>query len=255
MDMDQYRPMGLPDYALMHSYTLMLLPLFAMVKLTSGRLKIIALTLSCLFFYVITQTSVTTNLFVSFFILLFVVLINVHNVKQTFVGAAVTLLVIFILYKAGAFLWLVDSLMPYFEDTDVAFKLQDFHDSLVSGTITGSSITGRMDYHGISKDNFWANPIIGGGFAGGHSKILDILGCSGLVVFLPFALVLWHCMKLQAAKAFGKYPRIMIYASYAFAGVYLYEKGIFGAPGFLFLLVLVPTAIFYVCSLNQSKSS
>ena len=146
----------------------MLLPLFAMVKLTSGRLKIIALTLSCLFFYVITQTSVTTNLFVSFFILLFVVLINVHNVKQTFVGAAVTLLVIFILYKAGAFLWLVDSLMPYFEDTDVAFKLQDFHDSLVSGTITGSSITGRMDYHGISKDNFWANPIIGGGFAGGY---------------------------------------------------------------------------------------
>ena len=117
------------------------------------------------------------------------------------------------------------------------------HDSMVEERLQGATIIGRMDYHQISKDNFWNNPIFGGGFAGGHSKILDILGGMGIIVFIPFAMSIWSCLKQQISQTRSLNARSFIYFSYFAACIYLYEKGIFSAAGYLTTLVIVPSAL------------
>ena len=133
--------------------------------------------------------------------------------------------------------------MPIFDGTAVAYKLQDIHDSMVFGSVQGESITGRMSYHQISKDAFFENPIFGIGKAGGHSKILDLLGCMGLLVFIPYFAIIWNTMKMQIRNISTQLAAAFIVCGYLAAAIYLYEKGIFGAPGYLIMIVVVPSII------------
>lgn len=250
-DLESLRPVGLPDYSLMHSYTLMIVPLCLLIRGNKGKYKILAWILTFLFFYMVTQTAITTSLLLLVVIFLFAILYKENSGWKTVMGLVASSLILFVLYSQGFFLWLVDGLMPYFEGTSVSYKLQDFHYSLIQGSITGSSITGRIDYHGISKNSFWENPIIGGGEVGGHSKILDILGSMGLLVFVPFAMIIWKSMRMQIARvSYSKEMRAFLILGYAISFVYLYEKGVFGASGWLFMTVIVPCAI-----LAQSKEA
>lgn len=253
-DFSAVRPIGLPDYALMHAYTLLLIPLCFSLKTTAYKSKLLSVALLCLFFYLVTQTAVTTSLFVSVTIFLFSLLYSAEHRGRSVALCIMVVFVLFFLYNYGFFLWLVDSLMPYFNGTAVSFKLQDMHDSMVGGKLQGGSLTGRMDYHQISKDNFWNNPIFGGGFAGGHSKILDILGSMGLLMFIPFAMTIWSCLKQQISQTSSLNARAFIYFSYFSAGIYLYEKGIFSAAGYLTTLVIVPSAIIALDRWNDSSS-
>lgn len=243
LDISDVHPLGLPDYALMHAYTLMLIPFCFSLKTTVYKHKFLSIGLLCLFFYLVTQTAVTTSLFVSVAIFFFSIIYSAEHRMRFFVLCVMSVLILYVLYEFGFFLWLVDSLMPLFDGTAVSFKLQDLHDSMVGGRIQGGSITGRMDYHQISKDNFWYNPIFGGGFAGGHSKILDILGGMGIIVFIPFAMSIWSCLKQQISQTRSLNARSFIYFSYFAACIYLYEKGIFSAAGYLTTLVIVPSAL------------
>lgn len=250
MELDGIRPLGLPDYGLMHSYTLMLIPLCLMIRNNVGKYKIMAIVLLVLLFYMITQTAVTTSLFLSLFIFIFACLYDEKNGQKTFIAFLVVSVLLFILYKLGVFLWLVDSLMPFFEGTAVSYKLEDFHDSITTGTLTGGHIIGRIDLHSISRESFWNNPIFGGGIAGGHSKILDLLGATGLVVFIPFIMIIWKSYKSQISVVMqDKEAKAFITLCYVISFVFLYEKGLFGNSGWLFMTVLVPCAI-----LGQRKS-
>lgn len=238
------RPLGLPGYDLMHSYTLVLVPLCYMLRLEQNmKRRFLIMGLILLFFYVITQTAVTTSLMVSIFIFLFMVIYSEKNVNATVFGVLLMGGLIYALYFAGFFLWLVDSLMPIFDGTAVAVKLQDFHDSMMLGKIQGDSITGRMDYHQISKDAFFENPFFGSGQAGGHSKILDLLGCMGIVIFIPYFKIVWGTMKMQIHGLKEQLTSAFIVLGYFAAFIYLYEKGIFGAPGYLTMIVIVPAII------------
>lgn len=239
---DVLRPIGLPAYDLMHAYTLLLIPLLYIVKYAPRVIKLVAFALAVLFFYVVTQTAVTTSLIVSVVIALFALTYSADNNQKTIISLVVIGGVCIVLYNSGFCLWLVDALMPFFDGTVVTYKLQDLHDSMVSGSVQGGTLTGRMDYHQISKDNFWMNPILGGGVAGGHSKILDILGCTGLVMFIPYVMILWSCLKMQTANL-NKRSRAFVMFTYATACIYLYEKGVFGSPGYLSMLVIIPSAI------------
>ena len=240
---DTIRPLGLPDYGLMHAYTLFLTPICYYLKYAKKTSKAKTILLLLLFFYVVVQTSVTTSLLVSAVIFSFTLLFSKKNKKGTIVLAFFFAFVLYLLYYLGFFLLIVDTLMPLFEGTAVSGKLQDMHDSLVSGTIQGETITGRMDFHQTSVDSFLKNPIFGGGLAGGHSKFLDILGCSGLFVFIPFIMFIWSSLKKQTSVCTSSMCRTFVVMSYVAAGLFLYEKGLFGASGFLSLLVIVPAAL------------
>jgi hypothetical protein len=248
------RPLGFPGYDLLHAYTLLLLPVALLVKTSHSRSRIISSVIFLLLAYVVVKTSITTSLFVMVLIILFSVAYNVKRPNLTFVGLCIIAILIYILYEQGFFLWLVDYLMPTFKDTAVESKLQDFHNSMVYGHLGGGTIDARTDFHQYSKDSFVYEPLFGGGKAGGHSKVLDVLGSMGLFGFIPFFMILFSTIKSWAKIASDKASKNFIYFSFIVAGVYLYEKGIFGGPGFLSMLVLVPCAIVYIGNSTKRKS-
>ncbi|MDY2698853.1 MAG: hypothetical protein SOV61_04830 [Lachnospiraceae bacterium] len=239
------RPIGLPGYALMHAYTLVLLPLFWMVKNHRKNWQLISLALSLLFVYIINQTAVTTSLFIGIFILFFVMLMNPYDTKASTMRFGILAVILLVMYYTGVFLVIVDGLMPFFEGTAVEYKLIDMHDSMTLGHVTGDHLTVRMDVQKQSQEHFFANPIIGSGDAGGHSKIWDVLGTMGLAAGVPFLMTIWTSMKLWCRASVNKEMLYYVYAVFAAAFVFLYSKGLFSGEGWLFMTVIVPCIIMW----------
>lgn len=240
--LDFTRPLGLPDYTLMHAYVFMLPGLCMYMKKHTGRGKIISLLLIVLFYYVITQTAVSTSITMGLLIILFSLVYDDRNKQKSVLWGVIAVSAFFAAYQMGLVLAFVDWLMPFFEGTAVSFKLQDVHDSIVNGAIQGGSFEGRADHHELSQLSFLANPIFGGGKAGGHSHVLDTLGTVGLVGFIPFFMTVWIVMK-NYVNIVGKNDRIYMYLVFAISAVYLYNKGIFGSNGWLFMCVIAPSLI------------
>lgn len=242
MDMEN-RQIGLPGYDLMHSYALMILPLCLYIKKSVRFYKLLNLVLLLLFGYIVVQTAVTTSLVIIIFTVFLVLLYKpgriIYNSSIVIIGSMVLLL----LYYSGFFLNLVDWLMPCFENTAVYFKLQDIHYSILKGTITGDSLTARMDYHQLSWASFFRNPIVGAGNVGGHSKIIDVLGSMGLAGAIPYLMFIVSVLRKYVQLNKLREYRAYICVSFIMAFVYLYTKGIFGAPGYLFMMVIVPSLI------------
>lgn len=236
------RPLGLPDYTLMHAYVFILPGLCMYMKKNVGYKKIVSLILMVLFFYVITQTSVSTSITMGLLIILFAIIYNDRNKQKSIFGGIIAACAFFAAYQMGFVLAFVDWLMPFFEGTAVSFKLQDVHDSIVNGALQGGSFEGRASHHELSQMSFLEDPIFGGGLAGGHSHVLDTLGTVGLVGFIPFFLMVW-CVMRNYTDVINKNDRIYMYLVFGIAAVYLYNKGIFGSTGWLFMCVIAPSLI------------
>lgn len=244
MDEAIARPAGLPDYTLMHSYAFMMVPMLLAIKQFKGKNCIIAAILSFIFAYVIIRTSVTTSLFAMLASAILVISYNGSNKLGAFFILMILAFLGGVLYYSGTLLSIIDGLMPFFDGTAVSYKLQDFHDSMVQGHITGDSLTSRADHHAASIDSFWSNPILGGDIAGGHSKILDVFGTMGILGGIPFLLVVWSSLKQNLSVVYDNYIKTFLYVSYLIAFIYLYQKGIFGATGWLFMTVIVPCCLY-----------
>lgn len=246
------RPLGLPDYDLMHAYTLILLPLCLCVKKSETKRRVLYLSLFLLFAYMIIQTAVTTSLVIMSAVILFAILFDIRKILRSVLILLLVLFIGYVFYQLGFFLVLVESLMPYFEGTAVAFKLEDIHTSLLQQQVTGGSLTTRMDYHQISKDAFLKNPIIGSDISHlGHSKILDMLGTMGVLGFIPFLMMIISVMRSYIVRIKDREFNSYLYFSFFISGIYLYTKGIFGGPGFLFTFLLVPSLILSVKYSNK----
>ena len=233
---------SLPGYALMHAYTLMIIPLFVAIKKTKKILRFFAVASLILLLYVITQTAITTSLFVAVLCILFISCYRAKSKYKSIIFFVILAFIVYFLYVDGFFLQVTDWLMPFFDETAVSNKLNDIHRSLVNETIQGGSITGRINLHNVSIGSFWANPLFGNGFVGGHSKILDILGGMGLCVFIPFIMIIITPLKYYIKKLNDEFS-VYIIATFACAGIFLYEKGIFDAEGWLFMLVIAPSSL------------
>ena len=207
-------------------------------------MRYVNVALLLLFSYMVTKTAVFTSLVVMLIIFLFVYLYDVNSKERSVFVLGVVLLMGYVLYECGVFLLIVDGLMPYFEGTVVISKLEDLRASLIRGEITGGTITTRMIVHQQSKDAFWENPLIGSELVHlGHSKILDLLGSMGLLAFIPYIMILCSSLKSLIVHVKDRELKAYLYFSFIIAGVYLYTKGLFGSPGYLFTLVIVPSII------------
>lgn len=242
-EIEVVRPIGLPDYALMHAYTLIYVTLLLYYREAKFKNRWILVFVLLLFAFVITRTAVTTSLLIIIFSTIFIFAYNPHRITQSSFWVGMFALFLYIFYKAGIFLVCVDAMIPYFEGTAVEPKLADFHISLTHNKIEGGSMTVRMMCHDMSKRCFMADPMLGTKGVGGHSKILDILGSMGLVAFIPFAMVFLSSLKAHLSQIKEKYLKYNLIIIYAISLIYLYSKGIFGCSGWLFLYVLCPSII------------
>lgn len=247
------RPKGLPGYDLMHAYTLMILPLCLWVKESAGKIRYCYLAILLLFAYMVTQTAVSTSLVVMAVAVLFARIFDIKKLQRSILVLSLLLFIGYVLSQYGFFLKVVDGLMPYFEGTAVSLKLEDLHTSMVQGQVTGSSLTGRMNHHQTSIDSFLKNPIVGSDLAGRHSKILDLLGAMGLLAFIPYFMILYTGLRRYAFRIKDKELKSYLYFSFILAGVYLCTKGIFGSPGYLFMMVIVPCLLMCVSSFKRKN--
>ena len=110
----------------------------------------------------------------------------------------------------------------------------------MQGHVTGDSLTGRQDYHGMSINSFFSNPLFGGGMVGGHSSLLDRLGGMGLVAGLPFIMIFVSFFKRMIRVYKTTMAKEFFVVGYIVAFVYLINKGNWGGESWLLLMVLLP---------------
>ena len=234
---------GLPGYPLMHAYTLFLPVLCYGVKAFGGTKKWWALGGLLVLCFVVYDTFVTTSLILMIATIIFTVFYSDKGNALFFIIFGVIAIAIYILYEAGAFISLIDWMLPAFEGTPVESKLNDFKDSMLQGHITGLTITERMDFHDVSKQAFYNNQIIGTSVAGGHSSILDRLGGMGLVGALPFIMMFVTVLRQTYKLYTTKLAKTFFFVGIVVGFVFLYNKGLFGSEGWLVYTVLMPMGI------------
>lgn len=240
---EQIKILGLPSYTLMHAYTLFIPVMCYGTKVFKDRNRIACLVGLVVLFVVIYYTFVTTSLIIMVAIVLFTIIYNAQNEAMSFM-VSVVLLIIFLIFSNTDFLiGLINGIMPFFEGSAVEFKLNDFKDSLIQGQITGSSITGRMDYHEISRQSFFINPIFGYPRVGGHSSLLDRLGGMGIVGALPFVMIIVSYIRQMIKLFTTRAAKLFFWTGIITGFVYLYEKGLWGSEGWLVYMVLMPMGI------------
>jgi hypothetical protein len=237
---ESLKVLGLPSYGLMHAYTLFLPVLCFCVKAFEGKMKLFysfGLVVLC---FVIYDTFVTTSLVLMIFVLIFTVLFSEKQQQQSLLAMFVAAVIFFVLYEVGFFVTLIDLIMPFFEDTAVEPKLIDIKNSMMQGHVTGESITARQEHHAVSIESFLSNPIFGSAQSEGHSTLLDRFGGMGLVVGVPYVMIIISFVKRMSLMYKTKMAKMFFKIGVLVSFVYLYNKGNWGSESWLFLMVLLP---------------
>ena len=150
------------------------------------------------------------------------------------------------LHTSGFFIDLFDVLIDFFTGTAVLPKIEAFKNIYLNGDIenSGGSVTGRMNLHDMSWKAFGENFLTGGtSSVGGHSSLLDRLGGMGLFGFIPFVMIIVSQAKMTLRLLRNSEQRVYYYLGLGAALMILYQKGLFGQEGWLFLVVLLPGLI------------
>lgn len=243
---------GLPGYSLMHAYTLFAPPLCYGLRYANKKIRLISIVALAILSLVIISTYVTTSLIVLLGIIIFTILYSSKRTLLFWGVMSLIALILYICYEDGLFVDFIDWIKPWFSDTAVEQKLDDFRASMVEGQLTGGTITVRQNLHDISWNSFFENPLWGTSVVGGHSAIIDRLGGLGLMGALPFLMIIItftiHAKKMLFTKESRSFFILGIVASF----LYLYEKGLWGAESWLIMMVMTPMAI---CVLEKSLIS
>lgn len=242
---------GLPNYSLMHAYTLFLPALCYATRVFKGYQKVLGIFSVLVLLFVIYSTFVTTSLLISLAILLLVFTYRSTNTTIYLVLLLFLFFTLWALNQTGIFVKLIDAIYPYFEGTAVDSKLDDFRASLVGGELQGSNIVGREGLHNISWSSFFNSPIWGNPIVGGHSAIIDRLGGLGLLGGLPFIMMFVSFYRMIHPRLLNPQIRFFFIIGFGAGMIYLYEKGLWGCESWLMLMVMMPSALLAVNSVKK----
>ena len=234
---------GLPGYALMHAYTLFLPVMCYAVKYFKGWRKWIALLGLFVLCYVVYDTFVTTSLLIMIGILSISLVYTGKNPGVFWFVVLLGFLILYTLYLMGFFITLIDWILPTFEGTPVAVKLHDIRDSMTMGELTGGSLVERRSLHRKSWKSFMSNPLLGGGEVGNHSSILDRFGGMGIIGGIPYIMLFITYIKQTKSLFQTQSAKVFWWIGLVAGAFFLYQKGIWGAEGWLFMMILLPNGI------------
>lgn len=136
---------------------------------------------------------------------------------------------------------ILDYLLETYDGTAMADKIQDFQDIISGGTGRHATIDGRLDYQQGAIDGFINNVLVGSTYdgTGGHSILLNRLGTTGILGFIPFVMIIYFQFKqwyIRIPEA-SKYYYLL---SWLGVVILLYGKNTFGGSGFLFISLIIP---------------
>ena len=234
---------GLPSYTLMHAYTYLVPGLLYGFRKSRGWHKWAFLAITALTIYIINATYTTTVLILAIICVIVAILYRNRSGVLSFLPILIIFGMVFFIIQSGTFDSILQKTSEFYEGTAVSGKIKDFRVSLEKGELTGGSVEGRENAHQISWDNFFENPIWGGGNAGEHSVLIDRLGSGGLLLFIPFILIFISIAKTYHKKIKTPQARYFFYLGLFCFAIILYTKGLFAAEGWLFYCVIFPQMI------------
>lgn len=244
---------GLPGYSLMHAYTLLVPLMCYMWKVARGGKKWIALVGLMALCFVIYSTFVTTSLLLMVAVLVIAIFYSDKSNALMWIILIFGALVLYIFYEYGFFISVIDWIMPAFEGTAVESKLLDFKASMLQGSLTGGTITGRQNLHAISWNSFFQNPFFGTTVVGGHSSFIDRFGGMGAVVGIPFLMIFVSFIRQMVSCYQTRMAKFFFWIGIVVGFIFLYMKGNWGGEAWLIYMILMPMGImvFEQQSLNK----
>lgn len=245
---------GMPGYPLMHAYTLTIPAILYGIRILNNIQKWALVLIAVLFIFIILHTYVTTSIITTFSVIVFSLLYNTKNKLKSYLLIFFVCIFVYFLHLSGVFVQMFDFLIHLFEGTAVQPKMEGFKYIYLNGDIenSGGDITGRISFHDMSWLAFKENIFIGGTtLVGGHSSLIDRLGGLGLLGFIPFLMIILSQIRRWLLLIKDKEQRLFYYLGLGVTFILLYEKGLFGQEGWLFLMVLLPGLI--VSFGNKSK--
>lgn len=228
-------------YTLLHAYIIIVSALYYCFTSFKKWIRLLYFVGLVLVSYMILKSSITTTIVLLLIILPLSIVFSSKGKQKVLFFIIILVVFALVTYYSGLLLVLLDAVQPFFEGSSVEEKIESYRTLLTTGSKEGG-ILARENLHGISRDSFIENIIIGAGRFGGHSSILDRLGSMGLVGFIPYFMMYYSLCK-QWCKKLSK-----LHSQYYLLGVLavvvlLYTKGLFGQEGNLFLMVLLPVFI------------
>lgn len=95
-------------------------------------------------------------------------------------------------------------------------------------------------YKNYKSKQFLSTPIIGSSKSEGHSTLLDRFGGMGLVVGIPYIMIIISFVKKMSLMNKTKMAKSFFKIGVLVSFVYLYNKGNWGSESWLLLMVLLP---------------
>lgn len=237
-------------YTLLHAYIIIFPAIYYYYAMSNNKTnKRFGMIMFILLAYIILKSSIATTillLFVSFALCRIVIS---NNRDREIVILFFVALTIAVFYYSGGFVLFLDWISPFFDGTAVSQKIDDLKIYLETGT-KGESIDVRENLHNISLESFFSNPIYGDGHFGGHSLILDRLGCMGVIGFLPYIMMYVSVYK-HWSNIMNKNEKRFFFIGFLSVIILLYSKGLFGQEGNLFFMVLLPIIILLPRYINE----
>ena len=237
---------GLPTYSLMHAYIYIIPPILYAFKVFKGKLKWMSLIALLLFLYIIYSTYTTTILIAAVLCIIVSLIYRNKGKSNTIVSLLLASFAFFFLYQIGAFNTILSDMNKIYEGTAVEGKISDFQNYMEGEELGGASIDGRDNAHQISWDNFFEDPLWGGGKAGEHSVLIDRLGTGGLFLFIPFIFLLITIAQTQFRGYKSPTTKFYYIMGLACVIIVMYTKGIFATEGWLCYCVLLPQMLLWV---------
>ena len=210
---------------------------------------------TALFVYIIINTYVTTSLVIALIIIISALSFDIRNKTRSFIFIILLVLIIYILHISGIFVQLFDFLIEFFKGTAAHSKMKDFKTIYLTGEIgRTTNIAGRSNLHEKSWVAFFENILTGGSSpVGGHSSLVDRLGGMGLLAFVPFVMIIAYHIRMMLQIIRDSEQRIFYFLGLGAAFTILYQKGLFGQEGWLFMMVLMPGLIITFRSIEIAK--
>ena len=188
-------------------------------------------------FFIIIYSYVTAIIIVLVGVIVFSVIISRAKKGTVAVWIFFLFLILILLFAFGVIDIILDQIAEFYMGTSTYGKMKS-----IKYALNGQRTLNRTSFHMQSWYAFENNPIIGSMPVGGHSSVLDRLGGLGLLGFIPFTGMFISIIKVENRHYSNKainYYHLMVCATL----VLLYEKGLFGAEGWLFFGVLCPACL------------
>lgn len=227
---------GFWGYTMLHVISLSFAILWGLAKYSVGNMKTSVAILAVFVFFIVVQMSITTT----FIYILLVAAILAYQQWKTYkvIGYAIVGMLLFcLIINIHSVL---DLLLHHYAGTDMESKIVDFIDIVNGGTGDHSTIDGRTNYQKQALNAFFSYPIVGNYYkGGGHSILLNRLGTTGIVGFIPFFLMIYYQFK-QWYSLIPNISKPYFLLSWLGALILLYAKSCFGQEGFLFISIIIP---------------